>query len=295
MSIILRMTWRELLRKRVLLLTLIMTAVFLVAFWFIADTLGRELRNMGLSPDDPRWIMERFSMGLLIVGLGFFFGSFVVAFLAIFSCSSVVAGEAEQGVLQALMPRPLPRWHWYAGRWLGYVSFGMLYAFILYTAILVIAGLHASVPRDAVSLVLAYLLFASVVPLLVSLSMLGSGFLSAIGNGVLMTMLYGGGWLGGMIEKVATQMSSLGAGKAHSLAAISGILMLVMPADGLQRTTLNRLFNLSVLHEFQPDISGLLSLLGVGLAPSPAFLVYALFYAAAALVIGAWRFQRKDL
>ncbi|MFD2877807.1 hypothetical protein ACFTAO_20250 [Paenibacillus rhizoplanae] len=34
------MTWKEMLRKKVMLLTLLLTVVFLIAFWFVADTVG---------------------------------------------------------------------------------------------------------------------------------------------------------------------------------------------------------------------------------------------------------------
>ncbi|MGN7457089.1 ABC transporter permease [Paenibacillus pasadenensis] len=301
MSIIWSMTWKELIRKRVVLLTGIMTAVFLIAYWFIASTIGGEIGQFGLSENDPMYVIERFTRGMMILSLGFFFGTFVVAFLAIFSSSSVISGEAELGVLQALMPRPLPRWKWYAGRWLGYVSFGMLYALALFAAILGIAAIHAGVPRDVGSLFFAYLLFASVVPLLVTVSMLGSTFLSGIGNGVLMTMLYGGGWLGGMIEKVASQFASLQPGRAgdgigDSLSTISGLLSLAMPADGLQRMMLDRLFNLSGVQELIGlRVDDLFLMLGVGSAPTPAFLGYAAVYAAVAFAIGILRFQRKDL
>lgn len=295
MSIILRMTWKELLRKRVLLLTLVMTIAFLVAFWFIASSIGAG------TDQDPVFgggmlLMEKFSRGLFTVSLGFFFGSFVLAFLSIFSSSSVISGEAEQGVMQAMMPRPIARWHWYAGRWLGYVTFGMTYALVLYASILVIADMHSAVPKDGSSLVLSFLLFASTVPLLVSVSMFGSGFLSAIGNGVLMTMLYGGGWLGGMIDKVSSQLDSFGATIGRSLNTISGLLSLAMPADGLQRAMMNRLYSISDLKGFiDPSIGGLLSVFGIGMAPSAAFLWYALFYTVVLFLLGMWRFQRKDL
>ncbi|SDS58822.1 ABC-2 family transporter protein [Paenibacillaceae bacterium GAS479] len=299
MSIIWGMTWKELLRKRVALLTALMTIVFLITFWFIASTLGNEVRDYGLSESDPMFAIEMFARGMMILSLGFFFGAFVVAFLAIFSASSVISGEAELGVMQALMPRPMPRWKWYIGRWLGYVSFGMLYALMLFAAILIIGDIHAGVPRDPMTLVVAYLLFASVVPLLVTLAMLGSTFFSGIGNGVFMTMLYGGGWLGGMIEKVSSEFISLPEGRAgigDSLSNISGMLSLAMPADGLQRMMLDRLFNISGITELVGDnTGGLLMLFGVGAAPAPAFLWYALFYTLVAFVIGAWRFQRKDL
>ncbi|MBY9077682.1 ABC transporter permease subunit [Paenibacillus sp. HN-1] len=295
MNIIWKMTWKELLRKRVLTLTLILTAVFLITFWFIASSIGRDF-GAGLPADDPGRLIERYGGGLFVLGLGFFFGTFVVAFLSIFSSSSSVSGEAEIGVMQALLPRPLPRWKWYLGRWLGYVSFCMLYALLLFASILLISSFHVAVPRDPQSLLLAYLLYALLVPLLVSVSMLGSTFLSSIGNGVLMTMLYGAGWLGGMIEKVSSQFASLKEGAFATLNQISGLLMLVMPTDGVQRMMLDRLFNLSDIQEMAGfGMDSMLSVFGVGNAPSPAFLAYTLIYTGVMLGLGLWRFQSKDL
>ncbi|MCM3749651.1 ABC transporter permease subunit [Paenibacillus pasadenensis] len=300
MSIIWSLTWKELMRKRVVLLTGIMTAAFLIALWFIASAISNEVFGFGLAEDDPKFILEMFARGMLILSLAFFFGGFVIAFLSIFSSSSAISGEAELGVLQALAPKPLARWQWYAGRWLGFVSFGLVYALILFTAIIAITGYHASVPRDPANLISAYLFFGMIVVVLVTLSMLGSTFFSGIGNGVFVTMLYGGGWLGGMIEKVITQVSSLstnGGGKlGESLSNIAGLLSLAMPADGLHRMMLGRLFNVPGLSELiGMKASGQESLFGIGAAPTMAFLWYALLYTAAAFAFGAWRFQRKDL
>ncbi|MBW4080828.1 ABC transporter permease [Paenibacillus sp. S150] len=294
MRIIMGMTWKELLRKKVMLMTLLLTAVFLLAFWFVASTVGSS--GSGRTSEIPNGsiLIEHFTAGVFILTMGFFFGAFVIAFLAIFSSFSAIAGEAEQGVMQALLPRPLPRWKWYLGRWLGYVTLGILYALLLFIAILLVAAANAAIPRDFTALVQAFLLFASVVPLLISLSMLGSGLFSAVGNGVFMTMLYGAGWLGGMIDKLS---GSLGLkqealGTLHNL---TGAMALLMPADGLQRKMAAELFSLD-------EISGLVnlnfstfSLVDFNSVPSDSFVIYAVLYTLAVFTIGLLRFQRKDL
>ncbi|WP_068775994.1 ABC transporter permease subunit [Paenibacillus sp. FJAT-26967] len=291
MYIIAAMTWKEMLRKRVLLLTLLMTVVFLLGFWFIADTISMDLNVNETSGEK---IIERFERGVFILILGFFFGSFVLAFLAIFSSFSVISGEAELGVMQALMPRPVPRWKWYTGRWLGYVSLGILYAFILFAAILLITDYHATVPRQAVVLLQSFLLFSSVVPLLISISMLGSGIFSAIGNGVLMTMLYGGGWLGGMIEKVGDIMH-LAVPVKKTLSNLSVMLSLVMPADAIQKKMVYVLFS---YNEFKDNFIGngsIFSLFIGGQVPSTAFIVYAQILTLTAFIVGMLRFNKRDL
>ncbi|KAF6568212.1 ABC transporter permease subunit [Paenibacillus polymyxa] len=293
MRIIWTMTWKELLRKRVLLLTLLLTVVFLLGFWFIAGAIaGDSTSRVITGGTNNETMIQEFTLGMFILMLGFFFASFVLAFLAIFSSFSTIAGEAEQGVMQAMLPRPIPRWKWYTGRWLGYVSLGVIYALVLYSLILWITDVHASIPRDPVVLVQSFLLFASVVPLLVTVSMFGSGYLSSVANGVVMTMLYGAGWLGGMVGKIIGSVG-LEPGPMQTLNNITGVLSLIMPADGLQRKMQ------AVLFSFE-NINGLIPVstsgpFGIGEIPSTAFLIYAAFYTAVLFGLGLRRFVRKDL
>ncbi|UUZ96055.1 ABC transporter permease [Paenibacillus sp. P25] len=244
-------------------------------------------------PGSTEYLVEKYMTGSIILTLGFFFGSFVIAFLSIFSSFSVIAGEAEQGVLQASLPRPFPRWHWYLGRWIGYVSLGILYALVLFASILLVTYIHAGIPSDAVALTKSFLLFAFVVPILISVAMLGSCFFSALGNGVFMTMLFGAGWLGGMIEKLGGALQ-LEEAVSRPLMTIAGTMSLLMPVDAVQRRMLTEMFNL-------PDLEGIVNLnrdlgpFSFNQAPSDAFLIYTACYTPLALAAGMLLFRRKDL
>ncbi|WP_199616113.1 ABC transporter permease subunit [Paenibacillus alkalitolerans] len=292
MNSIIAMTWKEMMRKRVLSLTLIMTAVFLIGFWYVAKTIGSDMASDRFDPSSMEYVLEQFRNGTIILSLGFFFGTFVVAFLSIFSSFSTVGGEAELGVLQALLPRPISRWKWYMGRWIGYVSLGVAYCAILFTALLVITDMYAGVPKDAVLLLKAFALFAWVVPMLVSVAMLGSCFFPAFGNGVFMITLYGAGWLGGMIDKV-TAVGLFSEESQQSLNMVSGIMSLVMPADTLQRRMLAELFSVREIQNFM-DLNDL-GPFSFSTIPSNSFLVYCALYTILALVLGIRAFQRKDL
>lgn len=287
-------TWKELLRKRVMLLTLLMTVIFLFAFWFVAKTIGASLHDGTYNPSDVQYIIAVYERSAMILSLGFFFGSFVIAFLSIFSSFSVIAGEVEQGVLQALMTRPLSRLSWYMGRWIGFVSWGIGYAALLFISILLVAWAHAGIPGDIVSLTRSFALFIFVVPLLVSLSMLGSSHFSSTGNGVLMTMLYGAGWLGGMIEKVAGSVQIDQNIAIKPLLTIAGIMSLVMPADSLQSRMQAELFAVNELQGIV-NLRSLFGFVGVGQVPSNAFLMYSAGYMLVMLLLGLWSFRRKDL
>ncbi|WP_339315354.1 ABC transporter permease subunit [Paenibacillus sp. FSL R10-2734] len=294
MRIIMGMTWKELLRKRVMVLTLLMTVAFLIGFWFIASTIGQSGGSHGSSISNGGELLIRFTNGVFILTFGFFFGAFVIAFLAIFSSFSAISGEAEQGVMQALLPRPIPRWKWYTGRWLGYVTLGVGYALILFISILLITQAHAAIPRDGLALFKSFLLFSSIVPLLITISMLGSGFFSALGNGVFMTMLYGAGWLGGMIDKVSGSLLS-GTEALSTLNNMTGIMSLLMPVDGLQRRMTAELFSFNEMNGMFGTSDSLFGLASFTSVPSNAFVIYAIFYTLLAFLFGLYRFQRKDL
>ncbi|MDF2720700.1 MAG: transporter permease [Paenibacillus sp.] len=293
MSTIILMTWKEMLRKRVVLLTLIMTLCFLLAFWFVARTIGVQFGNSAAEPGSMDLLINTYMSGAITLTVGFFFASFVVAFLSIFSSVSVIAGEAEQGVMQALIPRPLTRSHFYLGRWIGFVGLGVGYALLLFFIILAITAYHSAVPGNWLSLAKAFLLFASVVPLLVSLSMLGSCYMPAMGNGVLMTMLFGAGWLGGMLSKI-TSMGEFEHSR-ETLLMIGGLLDMAMPTDALQRRMYTEMFSLQDMLPFAqlgPEALGPFGIAGV---PSNTFLLYAAGYLLLMLALGVRAFRKKDL
>lgn len=66
--------------QRVMVLTLIMTVVFLIGFWFIAGTIGQSSMSHGSSFPSGEELLIRFTNGLFILSFGFFFGAFVIAF-----------------------------------------------------------------------------------------------------------------------------------------------------------------------------------------------------------------------
>lgn len=293
MTAVLVLTWRELLRKRVTLMCIIMTALFWIAYWFIARAFANEIASFS-NPSSIEAIFLQFRNGALTLALGYFFGSFAVAFLAIFSAVSSISGEAESGVIQTVLARPIRRSHYYAGRWLGFTSFGILYALMLFASVLMIAYMHTGLQLSAGAIFSSGLLFIAVVPLLVSLTMLGSCFLSPLGNGIGATLLFALGWLGGMIERVISSEAGLLANKAmEPLQTITGIISLLMPVDGIQKRMLAELFSAR-------DIAGLFDVttglgpFSIGAIPSNTFLAYAAFYTALLTLLGILALRKKD-
>lgn len=295
MMLIMQMTWKEMIRKRVMVLAMILTILFLVAYWFIADAVAGS-ESFGLFSEGNS-LITNYTTGVLMMMIGFFFAGFVIALLSIFSSFSSIAGEAEQGVMQALLTRPISRTQFYIGRWLGFVTLLCCYTLILYTAIMVITDIHAAIPKDFMVHVKALLLLALIIVLLVSLTMLGSTKFSSLGNGVFMTMLFGAGWLGGMLEKVQKIgiFEAFGAEEiGNTLSNISGLMSIIMPVDALQRKMMHGLIGLDELGSVV-NVSHMISGFFIGDVPSSTFVIYAMLYAAIAFVWGVLRFRKKDL
>ncbi|MGO4548555.1 ABC transporter permease [Paenibacillus sp. 2TAB23] len=282
------LTWKELIRKRVTLMTLIMTILFWIAYWFLAGAIaGGEVHVVtSLS------LLENFTRSAMILTLGFFFGAFAVAFLAIFSSVAAITGEAETGVLQSVLARPIKRWKWFMGRWLGFVSYVAIYASLLFASLHVICWVHTGVFFRFEELLPSLGLFLAVIPLLVSLTMVGSCYISPLGNGIWMTMLYGMGWLGSMIGRF------MATGRLHingmeTLETLTGLIKLVMPADALQQRMLSELFSISELSGLY-DLNSELSYFSVNGAASNSLLLYSAVYVAALLAAGLLIMRRKD-
>lgn len=291
MTAVWALTWKELIRKRVTLMTAVMTVLFWIAYWFVAAAIASEtdsIVHVGTSVN----LFEKYAQSAMVLTIGFFFGAFAVAFLSIFSSVSAVTGEAETGVLQSVLARPIKRWHWFLGRWLGFVSYGMLYGFILFVTIILICKIETGVLFEGIVLLKSFLLYVSVVPLLVSVTMLGSCWLGPLGNGIGMTMLFGMGWLGSTIGRFMSEAMIEREG-IKTLETITGLIQLAMPADALQQRMLGELFSIA-------ELSGLFNLnrahsyFAIGAIPSNNFLLYSALYTAVMLLAGLLVLRKKD-
>ncbi|MEV5030459.1 ABC transporter permease subunit [Paenibacillus sp. LPE1-1-1.1] len=282
------LTWKELIRKRVTLMTIIMTVLFWIAYWFVADAIAGGEVHVSASME----LLENFARSAMILTLGFFFGAFAVAFLAIFSSVAAVTGEAESGVLQSVLARPIQRWKWFMGRWLGFVSYVALYAVLLFVSIISISWIETGILFSLAVQLKSLALFLAVIPLLVSLTMVGSCYISPLGNGIWMTMLFGMGWLGSTIGRFM-DTGRIRMKELETLETITGLIKLAMPADALQQRMLSELFSISELSGMY-DLNNELSFFTINNAASNSLVVYCLVYTVVMLLAGLLLMRRKD-
>lgn len=290
------LTWKELIRKKVTLMTLLLTVLFWIVFYFVAQSAGNSVSHTESGIISLDQLVDRFTGSAILLWIGFFFATFATGFLAIFSSVGAVSGEAEHGVLQSVLARPIPRTHWYLGRWLGFVTFCLAYALLLYVSILLLVTYATGVHPDWSALSIALALFVSPVLLMVTLTMLASCWLAPLGNGVAMVMLFGMGWLGTMLDRVTAAgmfTTNEPSRTAETMEIVSGLIRLLIPTDALQQRMLSEMFQVEGLGQSfsSRDSLGYFSIVN---PPSDAFLYYTAVYFVIFLVAGLLVIRRKD-
>jgi Cu-processing system permease protein len=194
---------RECARRRVFLLIPIATVGFLGLFALGTHFAFVSARsdNFGNVPID-RTILT----GATLVGLSMFVTLFMASSLGIFLTFATVRGDAEQGILQAFVVRPVARSGLVLGRFIGTSVVCILYALFLYATSVLITWVIGGWTPDP--LLLPGLAIVAAVEVVIVLSLLGSALLSALPNGIGMFMLYGAGLLAGLLGQLGEALRS---------------------------------------------------------------------------------------
>ena len=165
----------ESLRKRVFAVVIALTVAFLVLYALGAEFAFREVDDLALGGDAP--LDERALTGNTLFGLATFAVLFLGSVLAIFLTNGVVRGDAESGLLQPLVVRPLGRGTMLVARYLGAVAATTVYVLTVYALALLI--IRVTGDWSPGHLLLPGLALAGAVAIVAAISVLVSVFLAA--------------------------------------------------------------------------------------------------------------------
>jgi len=217
---------RESLRRHVFHAGLVLTAVFLSLY-----ALGCSFVHV------PRASVAGQSVDVyaaaVILGLAVFAVYFFGVSLAIFLTISAVRGDAEQGVLQSLIVRPLARWQFLLGRLSAAVAVAVAYVAVVFTAAIEITdAMLGWTPHHALA---AGLELSGAIAVVAVISMLSSVYLSGVANGIGVFMLFGAGLFGGLLGEIGDVVNS------HKLEQTATVIRYVTPFEWLYQSSLGRL------------------------------------------------------
>ena len=278
--IVARYAVREAVRRRVILVVLLLTVGFLALYALGSKLTFDEVNS--LAADDQ--LDDRVLVGSTLFGLAMFTILFLGAVLAVFLTLGAVRGDAERGLLQPIVVRPVGRTSLLLGRYAGAALVCAIYVAAVYVAAMVITGITGDWwPDDPVGpgagLVLGVLVIAA-------LSLLGSVFLSATANGIAVFMLFGAGLAAGLLGQIGDALA------VQTLQDVAKVSSWVLPFEALYQAG---------LHALTQDTGGTTAFI-VQLGPfggaqdsGPGLWLWALVYLGLVGVAARAGFARRDL
>jgi Cu-processing system permease protein len=222
---------RESLRRWIFYVVLVLTAAFLGLYAFGSVQVFQEVSEVVEESPGADIVDEDTLTGATLLGLAMFATLFLGAVLAIFLTLGVVRGDAERGILQPLVVRPLGRPALLLGRFLAAAVVCGLYSIALFAATAGITYAAGGWWPDRFVVPALELALASVV--IAALSLLGSVFLSATANGIAVFMLFGAGLVAGLHGQIAEVLNS------GTLLDIAKVTSWALPFEALYQDALN--------------------------------------------------------
>jgi Cu-processing system permease protein len=273
---------REAVRRRVLLVVAILTAAFLGLYALAAfeafNSLERESSG-GIIPID-----ERALAGGTLLGLAMFVALFLGVVLAVFLTLGAVRGDAERGLLQPLVVRPVGRTTLLIGRLLAASAVCAPYVVIVFLVAVLIT--QAAGDFTPASFVVPAAGLAMGVVTVVAVSLLGSTLLGTTANGIAIFMVFATGLAAGLLGQIGEALD------VDGLTTASSIISWIVPFEALYQNG---------LHALTADIGGAAGVI-VQLGPfggasnvGAAIWPWSIAWSAAVLALAALAFRSRDL
>ncbi len=269
------LTLREARRRKIVWaaagLGLAFVALYGVGFYFI----HRDMMGYSSSADLV------YDSGFNFVTMaGLYAVSFMGVMLAVLVSVGAVSGEVSSHTIQALAVKPYHRSAIILGKWLGLALMLASYIALLGAGVMAVTwAISGYLPPSRVA---GLLLIALQAVVMLSISIVGGTRLSTVANGVVAFMLYGLAFVGGWIEQ-------FGALTHNNTAVNIGILSsLLVPSEAMWKMASSRM---------QTPMTRMMDIgpFTLFVTPSPAMLIYALVYVAAAVALAVYLFEHCDL
>lgn len=285
---IMKITYREMLSKRIFTITIMMSLAFLLLFgvatWFAARELGNEL---GGNASDV--LLQKNFFATQLLGMGLYFGSFITALLAILSSVGSIASEVESHQIDTWLARALPRHKYVLGKFGGLASMLILYAMLMFLGILGINQwvggglLAADVSGQQILSSMGYFVLMPVI--LICVSLLLSSVTTTVTGGIVLIILYGISFIGGFVEQLGSIIGQ------DALVNIGIVSSLLFPTDSLFRQATVALFDTAD----DPLSFASQGLFGTMSPPSNVMLFYTFAYGAVMLGLAVRLFGKRDV
>lgn len=279
--ILANLTFREAIRRRIVLAGLALGISFLVIYsiglHFILIDIRQEftLRDLPARQNIMNVEMQNF---FLMAGL------YAITFLSIAMAAllgaDTLAGEINSGTIQTIVSKPIRRADVLLGKWLGFA--GLLGLYLLFMAGGVVLSMFIQSGYVADNLLNGLGLIYLETLLIMTITLMCSASFPALATGGIVFGMYGLAFIGGWIEQIGAIFQNPTAVK------VGIITSLLIPSEALWRRA---------AYEMQTPLAGVLGMspFAATSVPSLLMIIYAILYLVVALILSIRIFQRRDL
>ncbi|TWT26060.1 ABC transporter permease subunit [Planomicrobium sp. CPCC 101110] len=284
-----KLTVKEMISKRIFLITIIMTLIFLALYGTAIYFAGKEGAEAGDGGQGTEaFLMQQFVASQLL-GVGLYFSSFITALLAIMSSVSAISGEVSSHQIDTWLMRPISRSQFVLGKFLGLAFLLIAYAISLFFSIIFLhQGIGAewmALDIEPFQMIKAVSVFAIQPFVLVAFGVLLSTRMTTLNAGIVAIILYGAAFIGGFIEQFGAVVEKT------SLVNIGIVMSLVFPIDSMYRKMTILLFD-SADNPLSIAQGGMFTSIST---PGNIMVWYAVLYGAAAVVFSIYSFKNRDV
>ena len=276
-----RLGLQEAVRRRVFLIVALLTVAYLILYGLgtwqaFESTKGESVQFRGVEADVVA--------GATLLGLNMFGTLFLGTILAVFLTLGAVRGDAERGLLQPLLVRPVPRRTLLAARFASAALVCGAYVIVVFLIATVITWALGGwwpdrVLEPAIGL-------AGAVAILCALSLAGSVVLASTANGIAVFMVFGAGLTAGLLGQIGEALQS------DTLDRISDIASWALPFEALYQHGLSQL-TADVVGTTEAIVN--LGPFGGAQESGPGLWLFVVLYVAAVAAGTTALFARRDL
>ena len=276
-----RLTVLEMLRRRLFLVLLGLT---LLVIAFTSWGFG-QITTIGSRPITRVEQVAVVSQLLILVGFMF---SFTLAFSAVFAGAPSLSGDVESGTALAILARPISRAEFVVGKWLGVIVTIVVYA-LPTTALqlFMVDRVVQYVPPHPLEFV-AFLTLEGIVILTLALAL--STRLAGMVGGVVALILWGVGWIGGIVGGVGLALQN------QTAQHVGTATRLILPTDGMWRGAVWALEPEGIIAATRsagPAVAS--NPFFAAEAPAALYLVWTVAWIVVGLGVAIWSFSRREV
>ena len=281
-SIIARLTFREAIRRRIMLAGLVLGIAFVITYsvgtYFIFGQIAADTAANMPSQMTANILQAESTNAFMMMGL--YAATFLSIAMAALLGADTLAGEINSGTIQTIATKPIRRADVVLGKWLGFAILLGLYVLLMAGGATLSMFLQTGYVPAKLFIGLGLIYMESL--LIMTITLMFSAAFPALATGGIVFGLYGLSFIGGWVEQIGSLLQN------DTAVNVGIIASLIIPSESLwRRATFEMQSPLTSSFFGSPFVSSSV--------PSLLMVAYAFLYLCFTLFLAVRVFQKRDL